>query len=168
MYAHNVHGQHRDLLRAAGFSFSDESEQKPDPKLRQAGATLREAEHAHSAPPGTLCPLHNLLRNGVTASTCDHDVQQNIGMKAVLMISGSTESISSTSLFPQETLCLMMMISGVVRHLGPINKNICCTALPHPAAKYMVCKSQFTEQDISWGARHHNVHDQHAHIFCHM
>lgn len=81
MYAPNVQGQHRDLLRAAGFSFSDESEQKLDPTLRQAGATLREAAHAHSAPSDILCSLHNLLRNGVTASSCDHDVQQNIGMK---------------------------------------------------------------------------------------
>lgn len=76
MYAPNVQRQHRDLLRAAGFSFSDEAEQKLDPTLK-AGATLRKAAHAHS---GLLCPLHNLLCNGVTASSCDHDVQQNIGI----------------------------------------------------------------------------------------
>lgn len=81
MHAPNVQGQHRDFLRAAGFSFSDESEQKLDPALRQAGATLGEAAYAHSSLSGIVCPLHNLLRSGVTASSCDHDVQQNIGMK---------------------------------------------------------------------------------------
>lgn len=71
--------------------------------------------------------------------------------------------MSFTSLHvPQEILCLMVMISGVVRHLGPIRKNICCTALPHPIAMYMVCKLQSTEQDISWGATHHNVLGMHT------
>ena len=66
--------------------------------------------------------------------------------------------MSFTSLpLPQETPYLMMMNSGVVQRLGPIKKNICCTALPHPTAMYMVCKLQSTEQDISWGATHHSM-----------
>lgn len=73
--------QHRDFVRAAGFAFCEDSEQKLDPTLKQAGTglTLRQAANNHRE--GVACRLNHLLRNGVTASSCDHDVHQNIGMK---------------------------------------------------------------------------------------
>ena len=72
--------QHRDFLRAAGFVFCEDSKQKLDPTLKQAGTgvTLRQAANEHRE--GATGRLHHLLRNGVTASSCDHDVHQNIGM----------------------------------------------------------------------------------------
>lgn len=69
--------QHRDFVRAAGFTFCEDAEQKLDPTLKQAGTgvTLRQAANEHRG-----CRLNHLLRNCVTASSCDHDIHQNIGM----------------------------------------------------------------------------------------
>ena len=73
--------QHRLFFRAAGFAFCEDSEQKLEPTLKQAGTgvTLRQAANKHRE--GAPCRLNHLLRNGVTASSCDHDVQQNIGIE---------------------------------------------------------------------------------------
>ena len=71
-----VREQHRDLLRAAGFPFCDDSAQELDPELKHAGVGVALSEAARG-PAG----VQNLLRNEVTASSCDHDVLQSIGMK---------------------------------------------------------------------------------------
>ncbi|KAA6425271.1 MAG: hypothetical protein FRX49_04766 [Trebouxia sp. A1-2] len=71
MAAHNlrVREQHRELLRGAGFPFCDDHAQEPDSTLRQAQQTL--AEH-HTA------PSQDLICQGVSNSSCDHDLHQNI------------------------------------------------------------------------------------------
>ena len=73
MAAHNlrVREQHRELLRGVGFPFCDDHAQAADPTLGQAQHTLNTEF--------TAAPLQDLTRDGVAASSCDHDLHQNIG-----------------------------------------------------------------------------------------
>lgn len=75
MDVHNlrIRQQHRDLLRATDFAFCDDSEQEPDVTLKQAAQGLASSYRTS--------PLQHVLCEGVMASSCDHGVHQNIGMK---------------------------------------------------------------------------------------
>ena len=87
MAAHNlrVRDQHRDLLRGAGFPFCDDRTQVPDPTLRQPVQELRVASH--------LDHVQYVLSNGVGASTCDHDSQQNIGTQTTCLCRTTVQKV---------------------------------------------------------------------------
>ncbi|KAL3157685.1 hypothetical protein ABBQ32_012121 [Trebouxia sp. C0010 RCD-2024] len=102
MDAHNlrIRQQHRDLLRATDFTFCDDSEQEPDITLKQAAKDL-----ATSYRTG---PLQHVLCEGVTASSCDHGVHQNIGNT----LSDDDAFWSSTGSGPQQEEYLLYRLAS--------------------------------------------------------
>ena len=68
-----IRERHRDLLRPSGFLFCDDHAQ-------DSASALSQAAHRRSLGVESCSgPLQDLICEGVELSSCDHDLQQNIG-----------------------------------------------------------------------------------------